>query len=209
MTTTAPAPVSATSRTRTAGLACLVAGLLGAAGGLYLALRTPVVSEDMWTYPLRAGGEYATTQTMFALTHLGWIMGVLALSWCGAVLHNRLGRAGSAAAVSGLALLTINEFLAIIAAGEATDSTIAGRVGAIYGVATILIGVGMIVAGVAAVRDGPWSGWQQWLPLVLGIWVFVPTMPALFVEGDLARLALGGWSLLFALLGWVLWRHEA
>ena len=53
----------------------------------------------------------------------------------------------------------------------------------------------MIAAGIAAVRNGEWSGWQQWLPLVLGIWLFVPTMPALFLEGDVARLALMGWAL--------------
>jgi len=198
-----------TRRIEMAGLACLVAGLLGAAGGIYLALRTPLVGEDMWTYPQRAGGEFATTQTIFAVTHLGLILGLLALWWCGAVPHNRLGRIGHVVAVSGMALLTINELVAISVAGEATDSAHAGTVGAIYGVTTIMIGLGMSAEGVAAVRDGEWSGWHRWLPLVLGIWLFVPTMPALFLEGDVARLALTGWSLLFAALGWVLWRHNS
>lgn len=208
-----PSPIQ-TSPTKTrriemAGLACLLAGLLGAAGGIYLALRTPLVGEDMWTYPQRAGGEFATTQTIFAVTHVGLILGLLALWWCGAVPHNRLGRIGHLVAVSGMAFLTINELVAISVAGEATDSAAAGTVGALYGVATIMIGLGMIASGIAAVRDGEWSGWQQWLPLVLGIWLFVPTMPALFLEGDVARLALTGWSLLFAVLGWVLWRHNS
>lgn len=198
-----------TRRIEMAGLACLVSGLLGAAGGIYLALRTPLVGEEMWTYPQRAGGEFATTQTIFAVTHLGLILGLLALWWCGAVPHNRLGRIGHVVAVSGMALLTINELVAISVAGEATDSAHAGIVGAIYGVTTIMIGLGMSAEGVAAVRDGEWSGWQRWLPLVLGIWLFVPTMPALFLEGDVARLALTGWSLLFAALGWVLWRHNS
>ena len=197
-----------TRRMEIAGLACFVAGLLGAAGGIYLALRTPLVGEDMWTYPQRAGGEFATTQTIFAVTHLGMILGLLALRWCGAVPHDRLGRIGHVVAVSGMALLTINELVAIRVAGEATDSASAGTVGALYGVAAIMIGLGMIAAGIAAVRDGEWYGWQRWLPLVLGIWLFVPTMPALFLEGDVARLALAGWALLFAVLGWVLWRHN-
>ncbi len=197
-----------TRRIEMAGLACFLAGLLGAAGGIYLALRTPLVGEDMWTYPQRAGGEFATTQTIFAVTHLGMILGLLALRWCGAVPYNRLGGLGHVVAVSGMALLTINELVAIRVAGEATDSASAGTVGALYGVAAIMIGLGMIAAGIAAVRDGEWSGWQRWLPLVLGTWLFVPTMPALFVEGDLARLALAGWALLFAVLGWVLWRHN-
>ena len=198
-----------TRRIEMAGLACLFAGLLGAAGGIYLALRTPLVGENMWTYPQRVGGEFATTQTIFAVTHLGLILGLLALWWCGAVPRNRFGRIGNVVAVSGMALLTINELVAISVAGQAKDSAAAGTVGAIYGVASIMIGLGMIAAGVAALRDGEWSGWQRWLPLVLGIWLFVPTMPALVIEGDIARLALTGWSLLFAALGWVLWRHDS
>lgn len=208
-----PSPIE-TSPTKTrriemAGLACLVAGLLGAAGGIYLALRTPLVGEDMWTYPQRAGGEFATTQTVFAVTHLGMILGLLALWWCGGVPHNRLGRIGHVVAVPGMALLMINELVSISAAGQDKDSAAAGTVGALYGVATIMIGLGMITAGIAAVRDGEWSGWQRWLPLVLGIWLFVPTMPALLLEGDIARLALMSWSLLFAALGWALWRHTS
>jgi hypothetical protein len=197
-----------TRRIEVAGLACFVAGLLGAAGGIYLALRTPLVAEDMWTYPQRAGGEFATTQTIFAVTHLGMILGLLALWWCGAVPHNLLGRIGHVVAVSGMAFLTLNELVAISVAGQATDSASAEIVGALYGVATIMIGLGMITAGIAAVRDGEWSGWQRWLPLMLGTWLFIPTMPALFLEGDVARLALAGWALLFAVLGWVLWRHN-
>ncbi|EON22822.1 hypothetical protein CF8_3425 [Nocardioides sp. CF8] len=209
MTTTELAPTGTNSRTRMAGLACLLAGLLGAAGGLYLALRTPLVAEDMWTYPQRAGGEFATTQTMFALTHVGMFLGLLALGWCGAVPPSRWARIARAAVLAGMALLAVNELVAITVAGEPSDSASAGNVGAVYGVATLMIALGMIVAGAAAIRGGAWSGWQQWLPLVVGAWLIVPTMPALFLEGDAARLALGGWSLLFALLGWVLWRDEA
>lgn len=197
-----------TSRIEWAGIACLVGSLLGAAGGTYLALRTPLVGDDMWTYPQRAGGEFATTQTLFAITHIGMILGLIALWWCGAVPPNRLGRIGHAVAVSGMVVLTINELLAIIPAGQARDSSTAGTIGAIYGIGTILIGLGLIAAGIAAVRDGLWSGWERWLPLVLGIWLFVPTMPALFIEGDVARLALTGWALLFAVLGWVLWHRN-
>jgi hypothetical protein len=195
-----------TSRTELAGIACLVAGLFGAATAIYLAFRSPLVGEDMWTYPQRAGGEFATTQTIFALVHIGMILGLLALRWCGAVPATRLGRIGHVVAVAGMAGLAINELLAISAAGQASDSAAAGTIGAIYGFVTTMIGLGMIIAGIAVVRDGVWSGWQRWLPLVMGIWLFIPTMPALFVEGDVARIALGIWALLFALLGWVLWR---
>jgi hypothetical protein len=205
MTTSVQHSRTQTSRIEIAGVACLVAGLLGAATAVYLALRSPLVGEDMWTYPQRAGGEFATTQTIFALVHIGMILGLLALRWCGAVPATRLGRIGHGVAIAGMVGLTINELLAISAAGQATDSTAAGTIGAIYGLVSTMIGLGMIIAGIAVVRDGVWWGWQRWLPLVMGIWLFIPTMPALFLEGDVARIALGIWALLFAVLGWVLW----
>jgi hypothetical protein len=194
------------SRIEWAGIACLIGGLLGAAGGFYLALRTPVVGEEMWSYP-QGPGEFATTQVFFAITHVGMILGLLALRWCGAVPPSRLGRVGHVVAVAGMVALTVTELLAIIPAREATDSAAAGMIVAIYSIGTILIGLGMIAAGIAA-RDGTWSGWQRWLPLVMGVWLFVPTMPALALEGDVARISLGIWALLFAALGWVLWRRS-
>ena len=42
-----------TRRVEMAGLACLVAGLLGAAGGIYLALRTPLVGESKSSSDMR------------------------------------------------------------------------------------------------------------------------------------------------------------
>ena len=59
-----------------------------------------------------------------------------------------------------------------------------------------------------------WTG-APWLPalvLLLGLFVFVPLTPAImgelggaFVSG---RLAIGGWMLLFSVLGYVLTRIE-
>jgi hypothetical protein len=42
--------------------------------------------------------------------------------------------------------------------------------------------------------------------LVTGVYVFVPLTPALLGPFVLARLAITGWMLLFAALGWVLLR---
>ena len=65
------------------------------------------------------------------------------------------------------------------------------------------MGVGLILAGasvVAGARSG--TGWRRGVVLALGVWVFVPMFPALIVTPtDGARLAIGGWMLLFAVLG--------
>ena len=47
-----------------------------------------------------------------------------------------------------------------------------------------------------------WQGWSRFVPLGLGVWVFVPMLPALAGPFVAARLAITGWMRLFALLGW-------
>ena len=42
------------------------------------------------------------------------------------------------------------------------------------------------------------------MPLALGVWVFVPMTPAIMAGFMPARLAITGWMLLFAALGWAL-----
>lgn len=147
------------------------------------------------------------SSVFFAVEHLGLLAGLMALYWCGAVPRTRLGLAGHRMAVVGMVGLTVNELLAIIPAGDMADSTGAGAVGALYGLWTIVLGLGMILEGVAAVRGGSWTGARRWLPFVAGVWLFVPTMPALALDFVAARVALTIWALMFALLGWVLWRH--
>ncbi|UUZ61536.1 hypothetical protein [Nocardioides sp. B-3] len=144
----------------------------------------------MWSYP-QGPGEFATTQLFFAVKDVGLILGLMALWWCGAVPRTRLGRIGRVVTMSGMVGLTITEVLAIIPLRQTVDSTAAGTMGALYGLGTIVVGVGLIIAGIAAARDGAWTGWRRWLPLVLGVWLFVPTMPALFLDFTAARLAPG------------------
>lgn len=68
--------------------------------------------------------------------------------------------------------------------------------------------VGLIVAGIAVRRRGRWTGWRGVVVLVAGIFVFVPMMPALMGPFVLARLAITFWMLLFAALGYALWKAD-
>lgn len=76
-----------------------------------------------------------------------------------------------------------------------------------YGVTSIAIGVFLIIAGIAVLRAKVWSGWQRYLPLVLGIYVFVPLTPGILGPFVVGRLVITVWMVLFALLGWVLMRR--
>ena len=74
-------------------------------------------------------------------------------------------------------------------------------VGGLYGVPMVLLGLGMVVAGVGALRAGLFEGARWWLPLGLGVYVFVVLFPAVFGPMVAGRIAIGVWLLGFAALG--------
>lgn len=191
---------------RTAGLLCLWAAVLGAASGVGLAFVEPAVAENQWSYPLNATA-FTAMQVWFALQHVGLLLGLLALSWTGAAGRSTPGRVGHFVAVTSMLGFAATELAAISAANDTTDSARVALFGAAYGVFSILLGAALIVEGIAVVRAGVWQGWRRWIPLALGVWVFVPMLPALALSFIGARFAIAGWMLLFAALGWALVKH--
>lgn len=185
------------------GWTTIVAGLIGAAAGVFLVVVEPVVAEDRYSYPLSPGG-FATTQAFFGVHHLGLLAGLYGLWRSGAVGGSRSGRWGATGAIAGMALLTLTEFVAIGAAGAAYPSAQTDVMDMLYGVSSLVIAVGLIMAGVAVMRAGRWRGWHRFAPLALGVYVIVPMVPLLMASHDLARFGIGGWMLGFAALGWAL-----
>ena len=192
--------------TRTAGLVCFWAAVLGAASGVFLVLIEPVVPEDQWSYPLDVAG-FAAIQAWFAVQHVGLLLGLLALQWTGAAAGSTLGRRGHAIAAASMAALALTELAAIAAAPNTTDSVLVGVLGAAYGVVTVVLGAGLVMEGIAVLKAKAWQGWRRWIPLMLGVWVFVPMLPALALSFTGARFAIAGWMFLFAALGWALMGH--
>jgi hypothetical protein len=70
-----------------------------------------------------------------------------------------------------------------------------------YGVASIIIGVGLTLAGVAVVRTHLWLGSRRYVVLVCGVAVFVIVIPGVFAPFLAGRLVLVAWMLMFAALG--------
>ncbi len=68
--------------------------------------------------------------------------------------------------------------------------------------------MGLILAGIAVRRRGRWTGWRGLVVLVAGIFVFVPMTPALMGPFVFARLTITVWMLLFAALGYALWKAD-
>jgi len=190
-----------------AGVVCMAAGILGAVSGVFLAVYPGQVSEDMFSYPLTAGG-FTVIQVWFFVQHLGLVAGIAALARAETMAPGRSARWGIGLAVSGMALLAVTELIAITARNSTYPGDGTGLLDALYGVSSLAVGVGLILAGIAVRRRGRWTGWRGLVVLVAGIFVFVPMTPALMGPFVLARLAITVWMLLFAALGYALWRVD-
>lgn len=193
----------AASGTEAAGWACLAAGVLGAASGVLLAVVEPQVPESRFSYPLTAAA-FVAIQVWFCLQHLGLLAGQVGLRASGAAGTSRWASWGHGTGIAGMALLTVTEAVAIGAARDPYPSPLTDLLDALYGMATIAAGAGLVVVGVLVRRTRMWAGWRSWIPLALGVWVFVPMVPAITMGFLPARLAITGWMLLYAALGWAL-----
>jgi hypothetical protein len=190
-----------------AGAVCLAAGVLGAVSGIFLAVYPAQVSEEMFSYPLTAGG-FTVIQIWFFVQHLGLLAGIAALPRAAVMAQGRSARWGTGLAVWGMALLAVTELIAIAARNSTYPGDVTGVLDVLYGVSSVATGVGLILAGVAVRRRGRWTGWRGVVVLVAGVFVFVPMMPALMGPFVLARLAITVWMLLFAALGYALWKAD-
>jgi hypothetical protein len=194
-------------RTGYAGLLCVLGAAIGAAGGLALVFVTPAVTPDRFSYPL-SPGAHRLAEASFAVSHVLLLIGVLGLVWAGATGGTRLGRAGITTTVAGLAVLTGCEVGAYALAESACPTAATDRLEAGYGVSTILIGVGLVLAGVAVVRAHGLAGHARYLVLICGVAVFVVVLPGVMGPMVAGRLALVAWMVLWGVLGVALVRHD-
>ncbi|HXZ74739.1 MAG TPA: hypothetical protein VEH31_28260 [Streptosporangiaceae bacterium] len=198
--TTATAAVRARAAGRPlAGWVCAAGGVVGAASGLITAFVTPAVSMDMYRYPFSPSG-YTAAQIIHAANHLMLLAGLLGIGRVRAA-RGPSWVTGAAFGAFGLLLLTGCEIWALRLTNTAVDGPQSGPLNTAYGVATIVSGVGLILAGIAVVRTGRWRGWARWTPLALGVLVFVMVIPGLFGTFLEARLAITAWMLAWTALG--------
>lgn len=170
-----------------AGALCVAAGILGAASGIFLAVYPAQVSEDMFSYPLMAGG-FTVMQIWFFVQHLGLLAGIAALARASVMARGRGARWGTGLAVAGMGLLAVTELIAITARNLTYPGDGTAVLDVLYGVSSVAVGVGLILAGIAVHNGGRWTGWRGLVVLAAGIFVFVPMMPALMGPFILARL---------------------
>ena len=69
-----------------------------------------------------------------------------------------------------------------------------------YIVASVLLVFGMLPPGIAALREGVWSGWRRWIPLATVIYLAAAS-PLLGAPGVQANLAGACWGMIWLALG--------
>jgi hypothetical protein len=192
--------------TRRLGAVTIASGALGVLCAAGVLLTPPMVPVTRFSYPFDASW-FVVTQLLFAVQHLAMIAGVLGLAALPRP-STRVWRPGLALAAVGFALLIGCELFGLLAASASNDSSIAGTVSAAYGLPTVLVGVGFVLSGWVVGRRDLLPG-ARWLPFVFGLYVFVVLIPALAGPHIAGRLALGGWMVLYLLLGLALWRRAS
>ena len=211
MTTVTSSSTTSTIRpwVHTAGAWCAAAGLVGVAQAALVLAWPKQVSVDRFSYPFTSTG-YVVAQATFALQHVPLAIGVAALGGLPSVRASRAARIGVIGAVVGLALLAVLEVIAMSAYGDGQHSSYGKLVENACAVPVLLAGFGLTLAGIALLRRGRavWTEarWMAWLVLMLGVYVFFPLSPAISGSFAAGRLAIGGWMLLYAALGYGLMR---
>jgi hypothetical protein len=187
------------------GIIVAVTGALSAAAMLAWPIQSP---PDLVRYPFTMS-QFQGIQTWFFVHHLGMVAVLIGLARSGVMGEGRIARIGAWLAVVGTFLLALQELVTGFRYGDAVLKVAnEGALGAGYGVSTNLIGLGMLIAGIAVVRARIWTSWARWVPLAIGVVHFVIVTPAIFAGGFVAgRLAIGSWLLLFGALGHALVRH--
>lgn len=191
----------------TAGLLCLVGAIIGAAGGLAMILVSPSVAPERFSYPFDDVG-HVVVESVFLLNHGLLLVGLLGVTRSGATGDGRLGRAGIGVAATGMVLLSVCEVMAMVLVDAMAADTAVGWLGAAYGLATVTIGVGLVMAGIAVARARVWRGWARFVVLTGGVAVFVVVLPGVAGPMVIGRLVLIAWMLVFAALGFALLRSR-
>jgi hypothetical protein len=129
------------------------------------------------------------------IIHLGELAALVALALSGAAGTGLLGRLGLG--LAGLGAL-------VLAVAEVTSRSAPATSDTLFAIAPNLVGVGLILTGIAVIRTGLWSGWRRSVTLVLGVYVFAVMTPVIIVAGGPpAAPAIGAllvWEVLWVLL---------
>lgn len=178
-------------------LCAIAGGAITALSGLVVqavVLPSTTVPDTQWSYPW-SPDVFVPITLLYAVFHGLVMVGVVGYARSGAAGTNRVG---PALAVAGTAALFVAELASLPFRADPIDAAGPAAVGTLFGLGTLLTGIGFLVAGLATVRAGVWHDWRRYVPLATGIWstllvgiAFTPALAAGVGVYGLGILALG------------------
>jgi len=162
---------------------------LGSLVGVPIGIATATVAPQLAT---PGSSAFGWSGAVLTLAHVAVLFGVATLAATPAARPGWLKRVGFAAALAGLAAQVLGE--AVIRFDL--------NVGNVFFEACMpLMGIGMILVGIAVIRTGAWSGWRRFAPLASGLYIPVVLIPAFAIAQGPSFLALAGFAAVYAVLG--------
>ncbi|HMS73885.1 hypothetical protein [Gordonia sp. (in: high G+C Gram-positive bacteria)] len=137
------------------------------------------------------------------------LIGLAYLCLLGAVIELRRSTTAGRGRVVRVALMVAGAGWVLSAVAQLVlniDSDVAEK--ALFPIATIAIGAGMLVVGIDVLRARRWSAWRRWVPLVCGVYPFVAIFPSFAAAGQPNFPVLTGWGLCWLFLAVALWPRE-
>jgi hypothetical protein len=118
-------------------------------------------------------GALVPVSLLWAFAHLLVVVGLMGFRRSGTAGPSRTAAVGLALAVIGTSLLFVAELASLPFRYQHVDDTGPGIVGGVFGIATLLSAVGLLMAGKATLRAGQWDDWRRFTPLLAGIWALI------------------------------------
>lgn len=171
-----------TSFVRSSALSLILGALL------QLVLGTIQHVAPVWPPSL----AFSIRNSAIALSHLLVLIGVIGLARTGAAGNGWLGKIGLGIAIVGGILFIPSELL--IQFNQTLGSNLDGM-------CAMLLGLGLVLAGIAVIRARQWQGWHRVMPLLTGLYVFLVIFPAFAITKGPNFLALAGWGVPALLFG--------
>jgi hypothetical protein len=182
-----------------AGALCALGGLVLAVGAIATQIiqASSSVSDQLWHYPW-SSHTAVIAWSLFGTMEALILVGVLALGRSGAAGSGRPARFGIPLASLGTLCIIAGHFASIPVRNQTIHDTGPQIVGAVFGIGTLLIAVGFVVAGWATVSAGVWRDWRRFVPLGIGVVTvalgglqFTKALPAGVAVYSLGFVALG------------------
>jgi len=184
------------------GAACAVGAIVLAVGAVITQIvqASTTVSDQLWRYPWSSGASIVAG-SVWAVGQATLVAGLLALRASGVAGRSRPARIGFPVAVAGTALIIVGHLASMPIRNDNIHRAAAETVAGVFGAATILSAVGLLLIGSATLRAGVWGGWRRFVPLFAGVWT-VALIGMQLTEALPTAVAV--YSVCFALLGFAL-----